>query len=228
MRQGSFFAALAAVVSVVSTAASPTASACGNGYEIRVDPRTGAVSEAERLVNLGKAEEAASRLMAADRTFATATPGKGPLQDRALLVLAKAVVRSDGRVMVGVKAPVGEGDGARSEKLVWAVGVTRALAAKKTDDPSLASDLGEMLARVPSERAEARRVLESLEKRDVVASPYAYAALARLRAERASGAPSYLKAPLGAFEAARRELELARCAGMTKTPSICTAGVTGS
>jgi hypothetical protein len=237
MKRASLVASLALSATLFSTGGSPTASACENGYVIQVDPRTGAVSDAEKLVNLGKPDEAARRLLSVDRSFATATPGKSRLSDRALVVLAKAVVRSDGRVTIdeaksgearSTKAKTNEGGGASERNVAWSVGVLRALASKRSDDPGLASDLGEVLSRVPSEKAEARRVLESLEKRDVVASAYAYAALARLRAERASDAPAFLKAPLGAFESARRELELARCAGMTKAPSICRAGAAGS
>jgi hypothetical protein len=204
------------------------AEACGNAIEIRVDPRTNAVAEAERLVGRGKPDEAVKRILAADGGFASAKVGSGPLADRALLVFAQAIARSDGRVGLGGGAP-SEGDHAASEKnLAWAAAVTTGLSTKRTDDPSIASSHGEVLSRIPSREAEAKRVLEALEKRDVVASPFAYAALARLRGERAAAAPAFVRGPLRSLEAARREIELSRCRSMTQTPEICvTAGGSG-
>ncbi len=61
----------------------------------------------------------------------------------------------------------------------------RAVSATKAGDPSVKTELAEALARLESHRQEARGILEELAKKDLIASPEGYAALAELR--RAAG-----------------------------------------
>jgi len=199
------------------------ADACENGVVIRIDPRTGAVSDAEKLVTTGDADAAVKRVLSADRSFATSKVGATRLGDRALLVLALAVTRSDGRLSVTTPKGVGSDTSPRDENLAWAAGITSELSLKRSDEPALASANGEVLARIPARQLDARKMLAALEKKDIVATPYAYAALAKLRGERASDANPLVGAPLRTIETARREIELSRCRAMTKTPEICTA-----
>jgi hypothetical protein len=51
------------------------------------------------------------------------------------------------------------------------------------NNPSYRTDLGEALAKIPSERAEAVRILGQLADRDLLTKAEGYAALACLRAE---------------------------------------------
>ncbi|MFT3766473.1 MAG: hypothetical protein QM820_13310 [Minicystis sp.] len=80
------------------------------------------------------------------------------------------------------------------------------LVRERPNDAAKQSDFGEGLAK--TQPADARKILEDLAKRDVVTTPYAYAALARLRA--------------AAGDTKGRDEALAKCKPMAKVASICT------
>jgi hypothetical protein len=63
------------------------------------------------------------------------------------------------------------------------------------------------MARLPEHRNEARTILEDLAKRDLIASPEGYAALATLR--------------LQFGDADGQKLALKRCEAMAKTQDVC-------
>jgi len=75
----------------------------------------------------------------------------------------------------------------------------------------LKTDLAEAMARVPEQRAEARTILEELAKRDLIASPEGYAALASWRSQ--SGRQR------------RPEVAMKRCEAMAKSPDACIIAV---
>jgi hypothetical protein len=93
----------------------------------------------------------------------------------------------------------------RAALLAGAVMVLQRLAKASPNDAGKQTDLGEALAKTKPKQAKA--ILEDLAAHDVVATPYAYAALARLRA-------------VDGDENGRDEA-LARCRPMAKIESIC-------
>lgn len=190
-----------------------TAQACHNGYEPRINPKVGGVAHAERLVNEGYPGPALASVASLYPGIASQKLGRDPLADRALLVAARAVVRTDGEIPLAFGgAAARSGDRTeREQRLGWALEVLRAQSVRKPSDPTAATDLGEALERFPEHRGEARRMLADLEQRDVVASAQAHGALARLRRARGAELQPWAKATLGAIEAASVELEIARC-----------------
>src|SRR5262249_46508678 len=119
------------------------------------------------------------------------------LLNRGLRIYALASVRLDGAV--------GPSDADRSKNVEWGTEVLRALSAMKQADALSKTDYAEALAKTNG--ADAKTLLEDLAARDVLATPYAYAALAALRA--------------AAGDAAGRDAALARCTTMAAKPSIC-------
>src|SRR5262249_39426058 len=116
--------------------------------------------------------------------------------NRARRILALATIRLD---------PDGASGERRHAILVGALIELGRLAKERPEDPAKQSDLGEALAK--TKPADPPKVREDLAKRDVVTTPYAYAALARLRA--ASG------------DAKGRDEAIARCKPMAKVATIC-------
>lgn len=204
---------------VLALLPSDDADACHNSVTPKIDPATARIVEAERLVDNGNPKDAAKWVSEANPQFVKREVGTTPLSDRALSVLARAAVRSDGEVLPG-RAPSADVD-ARERALDWSVTTLRALNEKHKGEPVHASYLGEALAKRPGTRAEAERILSDLAKKDVLANPYAYAALAKLQASRGEGKPAAIAAPLAALVAAKRELALHRCERMSKDKGIC-------
>jgi hypothetical protein len=97
--------------------------------------------------------------------------------------------------------------GQTETNLAWSVEVLRRQSDAKADDAALKTELAEAMARVPQHRDEARAVLEDLAKRDLIASPEGYAALAQLRHE--SG------------DKDGRTSALKRCEAMAKSHDAC-------
>ena len=130
----------------------------------------------------------------------------GHLENRALRIVALASVRSAGAFGVSSGAP----EAKKKANLEWAVAVLRKLNAARAGDASLQADLGEALAKSPATQKEALEILGKLANDDLIGSPQAYAALAKLRAANGENEKS--------AEAVKR------CEGMTSTPSICQPG----
>jgi hypothetical protein len=138
----------------------------------------------------------------------------GSLVARAERVLAVALSRSQGALPVGAEVPDyvlgswrGAGEGESAANLAWSVSVLKRQSETKADDVALKTDLAEAMARIPEQRAQARSILEDLAKRDLIASPEGYAALALLRSQ--SG------------DADGQKLALKRCEAMAKTQDAC-------
>ncbi len=201
---------------------SDDADACGNSFEPKVDPAVAQIAEAERLVDNGNPKDAAKWVNKANPQFAKRAVGTTPLSDRALSVLARAAVRSDGEVFAGQTATADVD--ARARAMEWSIATLRTLNLKHNGEPVYASYLGEALAEMPNSRAEAERILTDLSKRDVLASPHAYAALAKLYATKGAGQPAAVAAPMAALADAKRELAVHRCERMTKDKGICADG----
>lgn len=187
------------------------ANACG--MSVRLEPIPQKPTPVQEIARAEKALEAGSPGIAARVVVGTfgkvrgIEAGKDALQTRALRVFALAVVRSGGAVQEkNLGVPEAEGWTTHAN-LEWAAQALREIDAKRPNDPSLQADLGEALARLPQSEGEAMLLLGKLAQKDLMGSPHAYAALARLRAKTGD--------EKGA-EAAR-----ARCEEMTKTKDVC-------
>ncbi|HSO33275.1 MAG TPA: hypothetical protein VLT33_12165, partial [Labilithrix sp.] len=75
------------------------------------------------------------------------------------------------------------------------------------NDPTVQADLGEALSKTASGQAESLKILQGLAQKDLMGSPHAYAALAKLRTQ--SG------------DSAGAEAAIKRCEEMSKTPGVC-------
>jgi len=129
-------------------------------------------------------------------------------------VLAVALSRNQGVLPVASEVPSevlgtwrGTGEGEAAANMAWSVSVLKRQSASKSDDVALKTDLAEAMARIPEQRAEARTILEELARRDLIASPEGYAALASLRSQ--SG------------DADGQKLALKRCEAMAKSQDAC-------
>lgn len=97
--------------------------------------------------------------------------------------------------------------GASSEEIERAVETLRALAdVHQVGDPTLSADYGEALARAGRDD-DAYARLSPLAEKDLIGSPYAYAALARVSERRGDGATA--------------GLARARCASISADPGVC-------
>lgn len=219
---GSVVAVLAALAPARET------SACGNEVELALTPAK-LVAEAERLVAEGRVQAAHDRI-AAIVTVPNPELGQNPLLDRALIVGALVVVRSDGALPMPRAAAKGERKEAQKEgadtdrvaRLKEAVAILeKVVATSKWSPPATEADVGEALARIPGREADAKKILEPLEAKAIVASPWAYAALGQLRFRTDADRPAWLAAATLAAEQPARTMSLERCAKMTKRKEIC-------
>src|SRR5262249_39932026 len=139
------------------------------------------------------------------------TAGANPLETRALRVFALAVVRSNGAVNEKSAGVVGQAnEWTPTANLEWAVQSLREIDAKRPNDPTVQADLGEALSKLAHGQGEALTILQGLAQKDLMGSPHAYAALAKLRSD---------KGDLAGAEAA-----IKRCEEMSKSPGICKSG----
>lgn len=185
------------------------AQACG--MSVRLEP-TVKRSPVQEIARAEKALEAGQNLTAAAAVFGAfprvrALPpiSAAPLESRALRVVALALVRSNGATdEVGARGGKSAHPGAN---VTWAVQTLRDMDARRPNDPALQADLGEALAKVPGREDEAFNLLDGLATKDLMGSPFAYAALAKLRAARGDA---------GGELAAQK-----RCREMSRNPGIC-------
>lgn len=203
--------ALALLPAAFVTTSAQDASACG--MSVRLDPTPRKATPVQEIARAEKALEGGQNLAAARAVLGTfprvrvATAGNNPLETRALRVFALAIVRSDGSVdekKAGVRA---QGEWTKNANLEWAVQALREIDQKRPNDPSLRADLGEALAKLSQGEGEALEILGGLDKKDLMGSPHAYAALARLREKKG--------------DAAGAEAAVKRCEEMSKTPGVC-------
>lgn len=192
------------------------ARACGGEWypEVMVDPRIHGVAQAEKQLASGNRLAAAASVIRMMPHIKSLKSKPGSLVARAERVLAVALSRSQGALPVASEVPLevlGSWQGSKADdasaNLAWSVEVLKRQAASKADDVALKTDLAEAMARVPSERAEARSMLEELAKKDLIASPEGYAALASLRSQ--SG------------DTDGQRLAMKRCEAMAKSQDAC-------
>ena len=207
---------LAVVGAVAISVLAHDARACGGEWypEVSIDPRIHGVAQAEKLLSEGKRLAAAASVIRMMPHIKTLKSKPGSLVGRAERVLAVALSRSQGALPVAAEVPIdvlgsfqGSKLGEAEQNLEWSVQALKRQAEAKPDDMSLKSDLGEAMARVPTHHDEARAILEDLAKRDLMASPEGYAALASLRSR--SG------------DADGQKLALKRCEAMAKSQDAC-------
>lgn len=196
-----------------ATTSSDESAACGNGVERRLREHVMAVAKAEKDVSEGKSRLAAQGVLNRYPRIRTQTIGRNTVADRALRVMARAVVRTGGGIDGGARFP-GSTDAERKENLNWALRVLHAFVNNNPADASAKADYGEGLARVPERHAEARRVLSELSSKDLIGSAHAYAALADLRRQAGDGKLPFIAAPQRALQSARAKLAEARCRRM--------------
>jgi hypothetical protein len=167
------------------------------------------IAAADQRLEEAKNEAAGLEVVTAFPQVRGVAVGASPLETRALRILSLAVVRADGS-LAGVKGFAGTTASQRTASIDWAIQTLRAVDAQKHDDPVAKADLAEALARSPRGEDEALSILTDLTGRDLVGSAHAYAALARLRSARG--------------DATGARTALARCEGMTRSPStVCRA-----
>jgi hypothetical protein len=208
--------ALAMGVCFGASALTHDAAACGGEWypEVSIDHRIHGVAEAEKALANGNRLAAAASVIRMIPHIKTLKSKPGSLVGRAERVLAVALSRSQGALAVDSQVPSevlgawrGTKDGEASANMAWSVDVLKRQASAKGDDMALKTDLAEAMARMPEHRAEARDMLEDLAKRDLIASPEGYAALASLR--NASG------------DQDGQKLALKRCEAMAKSQDAC-------
>ena len=207
------YAVLPAALCAVFVAGEATASACGSAIRLEQGPARPTpvqqVANAEKSLESGQNLGAAQAVLAAFPSIRTATAGQNAIETRALRVMALAVVRSDGAVDEK-KAHVASANGTDwtpASNLAWAVQALREVDQKRPNDPTVQADLGEALSKTTAGREEAMRILGGLAQKDLMGSPRAYAALAKLRSQ--SG------------DTVGAEAAIKRCEEMSKVPGVC-------
>jgi len=203
--------AFSTLAAVAVTGLASDAQACG--MSVRLDPTPQRPTPVQEIARAEKALETGSTVTASQAVLGTfprirnATAGQNPLETRALRVFALSLVRSDGasdEKKLGV--PV-VGEWTAKSNLSWAVQALREIDAKRPNDPAVQADLGEALSKTDSGQKESLEILGKLAQKDLMGSPQAYAALAKLRAQAGDEA--------GATAATKR------CEEMSKTPGVC-------
>ena len=207
--------AFALPVALFASAASTASDAQACGMSVRMDPTPQRPTPVQEIARSEKALESGQNLSAAQAILGTfpkirtASAGANPLETRALRVFALAIVRSDGTVDEK-KARVASANGNEwtpSSNLAWAVQSLREIDAKRPNDPTVQADLGEALSKTSSGQAESLKILQGLAQKDLMGSPHAYAALAKLRTQNGDSAGA--------------EAAIKRCEEMSKTPGLC-------
>jgi Flp pilus assembly protein TadD len=191
------------------------AQACGMSVRLEPTPQRPTpvqeIARAEKALEGGQSLAAAQAILGTFPRIRTATAGSNPLETRALRVFSLAVVRSDGAVDEK-KAHVASANGVEwtpSANLAWAVQSLREIDEKRPNDPTVQADLGEALSKTVAGQKEALTILQGLAQKDLMGSPHAYAALAKLRTQNGDSAGA--------------EAAIKRCEEMSKTPGVCKA-----
>jgi hypothetical protein len=197
---------------------SSDAGACGGSFVeyIEIDHRIQGIAQAEKLFNKGQVNAAAASVVRMMPHVATLKAKRSKLVERGQRILAVALARTDGALPVDKEVPdyaqgtwIGKNDKDRATNLDWAVSTLRSVNDLKKDDPAAQTDLAEALSKVEKHQGEAREILERLAKKDLIATPEGYAALAKLRSK--------------AGDAKGQKVAMQRCEAMAKSASICRA-----
>jgi hypothetical protein len=173
MKKQARIAALSMTAAMLAFCTPSIASACGSAVEmVRPTPSPAQmVASAEKVLEVSPAE-AARVINKAFPDIRAVVPGANAVATRALRVLAVATIRSS----------------AKAEDLSWAIQALRDIDQVKKNDPAVQADLGEALSKTDKGRTEALSILSKLADKDLMGSPHAYAALAKLRQEKGDAA----------------------------------------
>jgi hypothetical protein len=176
------------VLCLVLAALSPRpARACGNAVG---SPEIDALSAANRALER-EDFESARRLAARAEASPDSLPGQ---VEHARRIIALSHARDEE---------------ASTDARLRAIDILREIRRQEPrSDVRSASDLGEALARLPSTAEEARSLLEPLARRDLLGSPHAYLALARV-----------------AEDDATRSMALRRCAVIAEDEGMCRVSI---
>lgn len=165
--------ALFAALSIAALAVTPRgARACINEVYRELTP-VEEIAAAERDLTQDRYLSAAMRVRARYPMIRTLDATAPPLALRAQRIFAMALVRADGKLETGERW-------ARWGNLEWALETLRELDVTRAD-PRSQADLAEAQVRFKRTEAEGVAQLESLDRRDLLGSPYSYLALARAR-----------------------------------------------
>lgn len=203
--------ALAIVPAAFAVTYSTDASACG--MSVRLDPTPQKPTPVQEIARAEKSLENGSNLQAAQAILGTfprirvATAGSNPLETRALRVFALAVVRSNGEINEKKAGVFSSSEWKPTANLEWAAQALREIDQKRPNDPTVQADLGEALAKLPANQPEAMKLLGGLAQKDLMGSPHAYAALAKMKSEKGDSAGA--------------EAAIKKCEEMSKNPGIC-------
>jgi hypothetical protein len=191
------------------------ASACGNAVIEVVDTSAINIAAAEKALGDGRYAAAVVGVNQVFPAIAQTAVGAKPLSDRGLRIVALAAVRLDGAITLGSQLQGTTAEG-RADNLTFAIDTLRKLNARRPNNPSLQTDLGEALSKVPRFKAEAFKLLNELAQKDLVASAEGYAALAKLREN--------LGDQEGARLALKRSAEMSKGARAPQKPTASSAG----
>lgn len=176
----------------VGFSALPEAEACGGGWwpeEELIDHRVAGVAQAEKDLEAGKYDAAAGAVlrMIPHISGYTQVSTTDPIIHRAMRVLSVATARKNGKLDIADEIPaeldgwVGAEPEEANANLSLAVNMMQVVAKVKASDAVVESELGEVMAKVDSHRADGKAMLEKLAEKDLLASPEAFKTLATLR-----------------------------------------------
>src|ERR1700679_1304737 len=121
-----------------------------------MDSSTQVVAQAEQLLSQGRYQQAVAKAVQAYPALKIIKPGTLHLTDRGLRIIALASVRADGAIAGGNFKAGSEAD--RTANLEWSVTQLRGLNAQRANNPSLQTDLGEAMSKLPAYHAEASKL----------------------------------------------------------------------
>ena len=208
---------VAVALAILPAALASTSDAQACGMSVRLEPMKAKpspvqeIARAEKVLENSQNTEAAKTVLANFTNVRTITAGANPLETRALRVFALAVVRSNGAVNERNAGSWSQTEWTPSANLEWAIQSLREIDAKRPNDPTVQADLGEALSKLPSKQDEALKLLGGLADKDLMGSPFAYAALAKIRSAKGDEA--------GKLAATKKCLE------MSKVPGVCSPSV---
>lgn len=187
------------------------ANACG--MSVRLDPTpqkptpVQEIAKAEKALEGGQNAAAARTILTSFPKVRSASAGANPLETRAMRVFALALARSNGAINEKTLGIASRDEWTPTGNLEWAIAALREIDGKRPNDPAVQADLGEALSKVAHGQDEALKLLGNLAQKDLMGSPFAYAALAKIRSDRGDTA--------GAATAIKR------CEEMSKQPGVC-------
>lgn len=215
------FVSLVLVVSGFCAAVARDGRACGNVTVLRTEERVKLLVDAEDRLRRGMPRLAAWWAAAArgqTPAMATANPS---LHARAVRLLAIASIRTDGDLELWSVRLLNHTPALREKNGRWAAQTLKDLAAEAPEDATLQTYLGEALARLPEQRADAHQKLSALAAADRMVSPQGYAALAGLHAEAAAAPSAWFLSSRWGVHRALAEDAWRRCENMSAEPATC-------